>query len=215
MTLAVRRHARRLLAAACLAHAAVVMPQPAQAQAEPFIGQLAFFGFNFCPRGWAPAQGQLLSISENTALFSLLGTQYGGDGRTSFALPDLRGRVPLGQGTGPGLSAYRMGEQGGVEQVTLDQAQMPSHTHPATTTVTVAGTDAGADAGSPAGALPANTGRTSVYATSGQTVAMNPGAAAATTTVAPAGGGQAHENRAPFTVANWCIAVQGIFPSRN
>ena len=99
------------------------------AQPEPFLGQLMLVGFTFCPRGWANANGQLLEISTNTALFSLLGTTYGGNGRTTFGLPDLRGRVPVHVGTGPGLSAYRQGQRSGQETVTLTAAEMPAHRH--------------------------------------------------------------------------------------
>src|ERR1700735_274106 len=98
--------------------------------ANPFVGEIRIFPFNFAPVGWALCQGQLLSISQNTALFSLLGTFYGGDGRTSFALPDLRGRVPVGQGQGPGLSSYDIGEMAGGEAVTLLATQIPPHSHP-------------------------------------------------------------------------------------
>ncbi len=105
---------------------------------EPFIGQIQLFGFGWAPQGWATCDGQLLSISSNTALFSLLGTTYGGDGRTTFALPDLRGRVPLHQGQGPGLSSYVLGEVLGQESVTLTTQQMPSHTHGIQGTATAA-----------------------------------------------------------------------------
>ena len=99
--------------------------------ASPFIGQITLFAGNFAPRGWAFCNGQLLSIAQNTALFSILGTTYGGNGQTTFALPDLRGRVPVHAGQGPGLSNYDLGQQGGAESVTLTTAQMPAHTHPA------------------------------------------------------------------------------------
>lgn len=187
---------------------------PARAQSEPFIGQLALFGFNFCPRNWAPADGRVLAINSNQALFALIGTIYGGDGRTTFALPDLRGRVPIAPGQAPGLSNYAIGARGGAEQVTLALPQMPSHTHAAATDARLHGTTAPAASGSPADALPADTGRTSSYAT-GDPVAMAADAVTATTTVAPAGAEQPHENRPPYLVANWCIALQGIFPSRN
>src|SRR6266480_4308295 len=97
---------------------------------EPFLGEIRTFGFNFAPRGWAQCNGQLLSISQNTALFSLLGTTYGGNGQTTFALPDLRSRVPIHQGQGPGLSQYSIGQSAGNESVTLNQSQMPAHIHP-------------------------------------------------------------------------------------
>src|SRR5687767_4659649 len=108
--------------------------------AEPFIAQITLFAGNFAPRGWAFCQGQILSIAQNTALFSLLGTTYGGDGQTTFALPDLRGRVPVGTGQGPGLSPYQAGQKSGVENTTLLSTQMPAHVHTANTTVTPAST---------------------------------------------------------------------------
>lgn len=167
---------------------------------EPFIGTIMFFGFNFAPRGWAKCQGQLLAISQNTALFSLLGTQYGGDGRTTFALPDLQGRVPIGEGQGPGLPPYSIGQTGGAPAVTLISTQIPAHTH---------GINAAASATSkvPMNNLPAATAGGSSY---GPTVS----GAMASNMVQPAGGGQPHENMQPYLVGNWCIALEGIFPSR-
>ena len=177
-------------------------PQEAHAQ-EPYIGEIRPVGFNFCPRGWVPAHGQLLAISQNTALFSLYGTMYGGDGRTTFALPDLRGRAAISEGTGPGLSTYRMGQRGGAETVTLNTMQMPSHTHSATATaeegfqmLTRQGTTTGVgtfQGGSPQ-AVPPPTINVQVHNT---------------------GGSQAHENRTPYLAVNYCIALVGIFPSRN
>ena len=106
---------------------------------EPFLGEIRMFGFGFAPQGWAPCNGQLLPISQNTALFSLLGTTYGGDGRTTFALPDMRSRVPVCQGQGPGLSSYAEGQAGGAETVTLAATQMPGHTHPVKASQSAAG----------------------------------------------------------------------------
>ena len=108
-----------------------VLAAPAQAQNDPFVGQVEIVAFNFAPKGWATCDGQLLSIAQNTALFSLLGTQYGGDGRTTFALPDLRGRMAIGFGQGPGLQNYEIGQAGGEEQVTLTLSEIPAHTHQA------------------------------------------------------------------------------------
>src|SRR5689334_21806331 len=138
--------------------------------AEPFLGQICIFGFNFAPNGWAFCQGQLMPIAQNTALFSLLGTQYGGNGQTTFALPDLRGRVPLGFGQGPGLSPYTIGEQAGVEAVTLVQGQMPQHSH-----LVSANGNPGPEAG-PINNFPAADGGgvTTEYATSASGT-MNPG----------------------------------------
>jgi len=173
-----------------------------RAQVEPFLGQLMITPYNFAPRGWAMCNGQLLPINENTALFALLGTFYGGDGIRTFALPDLRGRAPIGFGQGPGLSSYDIGQQGGEEQVTLTISQIPNHTHTAMAAASVANT------GSPAGAYWAMP-RALLYSSSAPNVDMNANALAST------GGGQPHDNRKPFLVVNYVIALQGIFPSRN
>jgi microcystin-dependent protein len=168
---------------------------------EPFIGQITIFAGNFAPRGWAFCHGQLLPIAQNTALFSLLGTIYGGDGRTTFALPDLRGRAPIHFGQGPGLSNYNLGELGGVESVTLLAAQMPVHTH------TLVGANVPANNTAPGGQLMAET-REDAYAGAAQPVAMDPSA------VGAAGGSQPHENRPPYLAINYIIALVGIYPSR-
>lgn len=172
--------------------------------AEPFIGELRLFPFNFAPAGWAMASGQIMAITDNTALFSLLGTTYGGNGTTTFALPDLRGRVPISMGQGAGLSPYVLGETLGVESVTLTSEEMPAHTHG------VNATSAKANQASPIGHYPAAdaTGVTAEYST-GTNGVMNAGM------IATVGDSQPHENRQPTLVLNWCIAVEGIFPSRN
>ena len=167
---------------------------------DPFIGEIRAFGFNFAPVGWATCAGQTLPINQNQALFSLLGTTYGGDGRVTFALPDLQGRVPIGAGQGSGLAPYVQGEEGGVESVTLTTAETPSHTHQAMASNTVTTKN-------PADGLPGPTASGSSYGTTADS-AMN--AAMIGTT----GGSQPHENRQPYLVLNWCIATQGIFPSR-
>ncbi len=169
--------------------------------AEPFIGQIALLPYNFPPRGWAFCNGQLLPISQNTALFSLLGTTYGGNGQTTFALPDLRGRVPVSSGQGPGLQDYTLGEQSGVESVTLTQGQMPLHNHGANCNT------GDADQGGPGNNFLASGSVYAASATPGQT--LNPAM------IAAAGGNQPHENRPPYLVLNYCIALEGIFPSRN
>lgn len=177
----------------------------AQAQVDPFIGQVMYVGFNFCPRGWAEADGSLLPISQNQALFSLLGTIYGGDGRTTFALPDLRGRVPIHEGSGPGLPPFAQGQRGGAHEVTLNPNQIPSHSHELR-----AGTERG-NRPSPANNHLAN-GRTArVYSngSAGPNVSMD------SRSIANAGGGQPHENMPPYVTMKACIALQGIFPSRN
>lgn len=167
---------------------------------EPFIGQIQLFGFGWAPVGWALCNGQLLSISSNTALFSLLGTTYGGNGQTTFALPDLRGRVPVGQGQGPGLSNVDLGEQAGVESVSLNGNQNGQHNHPVSGSAT-------ASSKSPSNAVPAFTGAGSSYGTAdGTTMAAG--------MVQPTGQGQPHENRQPYLGACYCIAVEGIYPSR-
>ncbi|HYQ04466.1 MAG TPA: tail fiber protein [Polyangiaceae bacterium] len=171
---------------------------------EPFIGSIVLFCGNFAPRGWAFCDGQLLSIAQNTALFSILGTTFGGNGQTTFALPDLRGRVPLHPGSGPGLSPYVLGQAMGVESVTLITTQMPAHNHG----FAVPCSNGAPSTASPVGAVLANQDQTPFYAASG-TSAM----AAGTSTIA--GGSQPHENRQPVLAINFIIALEGIFPSRN
>lgn len=170
---------------------------------DPFIAEIRLFPFNFAPRGWAFCNGQLLAISQNTALFSLLGTTYGGDGITTFALPNLNGRVPMHPGQGPGLSPHDLGEFGGAETVTLLSSEMPAHTH----ALTASATDAGER--SPAGQQPANElGSINSYAAPG---GVTPLAAEAVT---PTGGSQPHNNTQPSLVLAFAIALQGIYPSR-
>lgn len=174
---------------------------------EPFIGMIALFGFNFPPRGWALCNGQLLSISQNTALFSLLGTTYGGDGQTTFALPNLQSRVPLGMGQGPGLSNYRIGQTGGSENVTLLSTQMPAHNH----ALNVSG--APGTTNSPAGNVLATAFLPDETAVNAYTT--TPNNTASPQAIGMAGGNQPHENVQPYLAMNYCIALQGIFPSRN
>lgn len=167
---------------------------------EPFLGEMRNFGFNFAPRGWAQCAGQLLQISQNTALFSLLGTMYGGDGRITFALPDLRGRMSVTTGQGPGLSNRSQGEVGGRESVTLTSAQIPSHTH-------TTHASASASSKSPDGTLPAFTNSGSSYGTTSD-LTMSPAMTSG------GGSGQPHDNMPPYLVTNWCIALEGVFPTR-
>ena len=172
--------------------------------ADPFVAEIRIFPFNFAPKGWAFCDGQLLPLSQNTALFSLLGTTYGGDGRTTFALPDLRGRVPVGQGQGPGLSNYDLGEVSGTENTTLLASNLPQHNHPL-----VATSEAGSTS-DPTGAFLGNTGALDrEYNTSGTHVQMNPAA------IGLSGNSLPFNNMQPFLVLNYIIAAQGIFPSRN
>jgi len=171
--------------------------------ADPFVAEIRMVPFNFVPRGWAACDGQLLPLSQNTALFSLLGTTYGGDGRSTFALPDLRGRAAMHHGQGPGLSAYDLGQRGGEENVTLLESQMPPHTH-GLRAVAAPGTVL-----SPAGAAFARApGTASLYgAASGISGAM------AAATVNP-GGGTPHNNMQPYLALHFIIALQGVFPPR-
>jgi microcystin-dependent protein len=176
----------------------------------PFIGQIVMFGGNFAPRGWALCDGQLLSISSNEALFSLLGTIYGGDGRTTFGLPDLRGRVAMHAGSGPGLTPRQLGRKSGAEQNFLTVGQMPSHNHAATGTVNL-GTASNAASGSGA-FLPISTGA-NFYSTAAGAAQMNAGAVSVT--VGNNGGSQGINNIQPFQCVNYIIALQGTYPSRN
>ena len=167
---------------------------------EPFLGQIQPFGFNFAPRGWALCDGQLLNISGNTALFSLLGTTYGGDGRTTFGLPDVRGRAALHFGSGPGLTPRAIGQKGGTENVVLTTAEIPSHSH------ALRATSSEADNSKPEGNALANS---LTYKTEATDSIM------AGDSIANTGGSLAHPNMQPFLVVNWCIALVGTFPSRN
>jgi len=175
--------------------------------ANPFLAEIRIFPFNFAPKGWAFCDGQVLPISQNTALFSLLGTTYGGDGRSTFALPDLQGSVPLHPGQGPGLNQYFLGESGGVQTVTLLQSELPLHSH-------FVNADTGsASSGSPAGGIfkagirPGNP--------SGAVWLYNKGPADTPIQgVGIAGGNQPHNNMMPYLTLNFCIALQGVFPAR-
>lgn len=186
---------------------------------EAFIGEIKMFAGNFAPRSYALTDGQLLSIAQNTALFSILGTTYGGDGRTTFALPDLRGRVPMHAGTGPGLTARTLGERGGVESVTLTTAQLPAHNHTAsaTTSATLHASNSAGTLNSPTGNVLADDGNDRIYSNTAPNVTMSPAAITASTTVTinDTGGNQPHINMQPYTVINFIICLQGIFPSRN
>jgi len=180
--------------------------------AEPFIGEIRMFAGTFAPRGWAFCDGQLLAISSAEALFSLLGTTYGGDGRTTFGLPDLRGRIPIHKGTGPGLSPRSLGERGGAEGATVSIAQLPSHSHALYGTVEIAGRS------DPTAAFRASyVGDTDEIPAFGDPAPPpdNPFVAMANDTIAPAaGGGQAHTNVQPFSCVNFIIALSGLYPSR-
>ncbi len=175
---------------------------------DPFLGQIEAFAFNFPPKGWAFCAGQIMPINQNQALFSLLGTTYGGNGTTTFALPDLRGRLANGSGQGPGLQPYNLGQAGGEEAHTLTTTETPSHTH--TVSAVNNGTTGGTNIPGSGVTLGSGYGSTgaavNIYSSDAPTVAMTP--------VGPAGG-QPHENRMPFLALNYCIALQGVFPSRD
>ena len=178
--------------------------------ADPFVAEIRMFPFNFAPKGWAFCNGQLLPLSQNTALFSLLGTTYGGDGKSTFALPDMAGNTPMMWGQGPGLSLHDLGEIGGSEFVTLLQSEMPAHNHFVQATTAVANTN------QPTGAALAR-GQFSFQGISG-TVPMYftgaPDTNMAFQEIAPAGGDFPHNNMQPFLTVNFNIALQGVFPPR-
>ncbi len=184
---------------------------PASAQSEPILGQLMAVGFNFCPRGWTGANGQLMAINTNQALYALYGTTYGGDGRTTFGLPDLRGRSPIHTGQGPGLSDYILGSRGGAEEVTLITSEIPSHNHIGE--VHVSRTDA--TTRSPAGAYFARTDQNTLAYEENTPPQTGDTMNAGTVTTQNTGGSQPHYNLPPYLTLNWCVALQGLFPSRN
>jgi microcystin-dependent protein len=171
---------------------------------DPFVAEIRIFAGNFAPIGWAFCDGQLIPISQNTALFSLLGTNYGGNGTSNFALPNLQGSSPLGYGQGPGLTDRVLGETGGEQSVTLLQNELPAHSH------TVEGTTGSAVA-SPANATFSSLarGRPPAYGNTAPNVQMSPGA------ISAVGGGQAHDNMPPYLAVNFIIALQGVFPARS
>jgi microcystin-dependent protein len=171
--------------------------------ADPFIAEIRMFGFNFPPRGWASCDGQLMAISQNTALFSLLGTTYGGDGKVTFALPNLQDRVPMHPGDGPGLTPRFLGENGGAENIALIVSEMPAHTHPA-----ACNSGNGTQYGPGNNFWAQDAGGANEYAGTGPNT-MNPLA------VGAAGGSLPHNNLQPYLVNNFCIATQGVFPARS
>ena len=172
--------------------------------ADPFVAEIRIFAFQFAPKGWAFCDGQLLPLSQNTALFSLLGTTYGGDGKSTFALPDMQGNAPMHPGQGPGLSLHDLGETGGSQFVTLLESEIPSHTH------NLMDQQALADSNVPTGfSIARVTGATPYLAPAGAPlVSMSPNA------VVPAGGDLPHNNMQPYLTLNFCIALQGVFPPR-
>jgi microcystin-dependent protein len=169
---------------------------------DPFVAEIRIFPFNFAPTGWAFCDGQILPLSQNTALFSLLGTTYGGDGKSTFALPDLQGNIPIHPGQGAGLSQYSLGQTGGSDFVTLLQSEIPIHSH--TPNASYAdGTDQ-----VPTGSRYASGVGIGAYAAVGPLTQLSPNA------IAPAGGDQPHNNLMPYLTLNYCIALQGVFPAR-
>jgi microcystin-dependent protein len=170
---------------------------------EPFVGEIRMFAGNFAPRGWAFCDGQLLAVSQNDALFSLLGTIYGGDGRTTFGLPDLRGRLPLHAGHGPGLSERRLGAKGGAEKVTLTVNQLPSHSHQINQSSTAA------TGNSPNDAQIGDSPSIDIYSESPPSVNL------ASSAITHVGGSRSHTNLMPFLCIHFIIALVGIYPSRH
>lgn len=182
---------------------------------DPFLAEIVMFGGNFAPRGWANCDGQLLPISSNSALFSLLGTMYGGDGRTTFGLPDMRGRVPVHPGNGPGLSSYRQGAKGGREEVTLTVLELPSHNHTGQGTLKAAFTPplGGGSLTNPSGASLSGDGATQIYSNDTPNVLMQPNNVSVQTN--NTGGNQSFDIRQPWCTVRFIIALQGVFPSRS
>lgn len=177
---------------------------------EGYIAEIRLFAGNFAPRGWAFCAGQILTISQNTALFALLGTTYGGNGQTTFALPDLRGRVAVGPGAGPGLPSINLGQMSGEPTHTLIITEMPAHNHATQTTARAA---SASDTTAPTNAFPgASSNRDNIYSAATDTT-LNPNAVAVT--VGIAGGSQPHNNMQPYLGMNYIICMEGIFPSRN
>jgi microcystin-dependent protein len=169
----------------------------------PYLGNIMLFAGNFAPRGWVFCHGQLLSIANDSALFALLGTTYGGDGQNTFAVPDLRSRVPIHQGTGPGLSTYVMGQQAGTETVTLTSNQIPFHTHPVAVSSNTATT------GTPSAGVTLGVAAAEIYIADTADGLMN------AQSIGLTGGSQPHDNIQPYLALNYVIATEGIFPSRN
>ncbi|MDJ0866069.1 MAG: tail fiber protein [Myxococcota bacterium] len=170
---------------------------------EPFVGEIRMFAGNFAPRGWAFCDGQLLAVSQNDALFSLFGTLYGGDGRTTFGLPDLRGRLPVHPGSGPGLTPRRLGEKAGAERVTVSLAELPSHGHPMQASADPANSP------NPGDRVLAETLTTTPYIDDTDNVSL------AGDSISRVGGSQAHDNLMPFLCVHFIVALVGIYPSRN
>jgi len=228
----------KLTAILGLTLSAIVLPTKSFAcSSQPYLGGMCAFGGNFAIRDWSKAEGQLLSIASNSALFSILGTTYGGDGRSTFGLPDLRGRSPIGQGRGPGMNDYRLGQYGGAETHTLSIAQMPAHSHTATTTtsnsvntsastIVLRALSGSSNSSDPSNAVLADSpSREQIYNTGAPNVDMHANAiemnlsvvvnSASNTTVNNNGSSHAFNIRGPYLAVTWLVALQGTYPSRN
>jgi microcystin-dependent protein len=171
--------------------------------ADPFVAEIRIFGFNFAPKGWAFCDGQILPLSQNTALFSLLGTTYGGDGKSNFALPNMQGNAPMHPSQGPGLSLHDLGETGGSETVSLLESEIPAHAHGWNASNSDSTSQAPGDQ-----LVAGGVGGITLFANPASLVQLNPNA------VTPAGGDQPHNNMQPYLTLNFCIALQGVFPPR-
>ena len=203
-------------AAAATFAAAVFTSAPAGAQTTPYIGELRDVGFNFCPRGWVLADGRALAIAGHTALFSLYGTTYGGDGRTTFRVPNLVGRNAISFGIGPGLSNYNRGQKGGSETITLNTNTMGRHSHPATTVAELNATADNGNTDTPGDTVVlANARGTDIYGNGDNGATLRSDAITATTTPTNTGAGTPIEHRGPYQATNWCVALEGIYPSRS
>ncbi len=196
------------IAGGCAASALALTPTAKAQAGTEFVGQVSLFGMNFCPRGWTSADGQLLPIAQHTALFSLYGTTYGGDGRTTFGLPDLRGRRAIGQGNGPGIGNYPLGQKGGSASFTLTLANLPSHNHTGTMR---ASNQQGNTANPNNNVLAIDKDGVQIYHNAGSTNNM----AADSLVINNNGGNQAVDKVSPYQVLRWCVALTGVYPSRN
>lgn len=233
-TLLMKNMFKRSLYSVCLLPSLLITNPAHACGSEPMIGTMCVFAGNFAPSGYALADGQLLSIASNTALFSILGTTYGGDGETTFGLPDARGRALIGARQGPGLDSYSLGEKGGLERVSLSISQLPSHNHSAATSVTNtldadgiatlhANNGSSTETDPENNALGDSPNREEIYTPDSPNVDMHTGSISlsitgsvnslATTDIGNTGGGTGHENRMPYLAVNWMIALVGVFPS--
>ncbi|GAB5378717.1 MAG: tail fiber protein [Aliiglaciecola sp.] len=215
--MSIQNRSRKWLLGLCASAVAVSLYTPKlYAGSDPHVGDVMMFGGNFCPRGWAEANGALLAISQFDALFSLYGTFYGGDGRTTFALPDLRGRAAMNRGSGPGLTPRQIGQKIGSQQFSVNGAQLGGHTHGATTTSTLhASSQAGEDS-EPVGKVLADDGGDDIYNNETPDRTLNSAAVSSSTTVGAEGGNSISINsQQPHLGVRFCVALVGVYPSRN